>query len=53
MERRINKKIQNHFHVFKTELVDFIKKNNDKDPNIIYNFIYDFLYKYNCQPQQS
>ena len=42
MERRINKKIQNHFHLFKTQLVDFIKKNDDKDPNVIYNFIYDF-----------
>ena len=42
MERRINKKIQTHFHNFKTELVDFITNNIDKNPNIISNYIYDY-----------
>ena len=41
MERRINNKINTHFENHKTLLIDFIKKNIDKDPNIIYNYIND------------
>ena len=41
MERRINTKINTHFENHKNSLIQFIKKNIDKDPNIIYNYIND------------
>ena len=40
MERRINKKVQNHFHKFKDDLIEFLKTNNDS--NIINNYIIDY-----------
>ena len=35
MERRINKKVQNHFHKFKNDLIEFLKTNNDSNIIII------------------
>ena len=40
MERRINKKVQNHFHKFKNDLLEFLNTNNDS--NMIQNYIIDY-----------
>ena len=42
MERRINKKVQNHFHQFKGDLIEFLKTNDD------YHTIHNYILDYKC-----